>query len=382
MIVASVLVARAVGPSEFGVYSAVMAMGTVIVAGSGGGLGLLGLRRVAQNDFDDAFLRRIGLANLVITLCAAVVVLVLAQLTLGIRRSFLLGGLCGLAFVAFSATSLASGFHSGARNFGRAALGEGLSAASVIVLTIIALAVGLGVGGAILAFGLGTASGAVFLWWRLPKRAEAIAGQSVSPFRIAQVVPFLALGLAAGGYLRLDTMVVAAIAESSVVGYYAAAYRFLGVFNLLGSAFGTVFFSRLSQLSDNRAEWQRVRRQGTLLFILAVLPLLAVLFLSAPVVIRALYGQRFGAAVAPARWLLLSVIPYCLYWPSAHALNSSGYERRWTVILVGGCLIDTALVVLLVPYWGASGAAMAWLAAELGVLVATILAVRASASRA
>ena len=91
----------------------------------------------------------------------------------------------------------------------------------------------------------------------------------------------------------------------------------------MASGFGTVFLSRLSSMGAVGATWHSVRRRGTVLFALTVLPLAVVAWVAMPQLVRLLYGPKFASAATPARVLVVSLLPYAFYLPNAHALNAA-----------------------------------------------------------
>ena len=88
----------------------------------------------------------------------------------------------------------------------------------------------------------------------------------------------------------------------------------------------------------------------------------------APLLIRLIYGAGFAPSVGPARVLLLSVLPWALYWPYANALNAAHREKRIRFLVGLGLVIDFILVWTVGGHFGAIGAAWAWVISESFIL--------------
>ncbi len=375
MFTATVSVARGLGRSGLGTYAVVTSIGALVVGSFGSGVPALALREIAAGRGGGAFLRRLAQVEVVMTAVATLGCAVLCAVFVGGWAGFGYGLLVGLAYILTSMVLLGSAARAGRGQYRRAAMGEGLMGVVQAVATVGALAAGWGLEGALAAIALGALAGALSLWCGL----RLGAGSATPPpgrRMLRQSLPFVGLGLANGGYLRMDAIVVGAVATSEILGVYSAGYRALGPFSLVASGFGTVFYARLSRSSPEGGEWHRVRRQGRLMLVALIAPAVAVAFVAMPRVVAWIYGPEFSAATGPARILLLSVLALAWYWPDAHALNAAGRERTWVLILASGVVLDVALVVAFVPHLGAAGAAWAWVATECFLLVGVSLAAR------
>lgn len=157
--------------------------------------------------------------------------------------------------------------------------------------------------------------------------------------------------------LRLDFLLLSALAGSAVLGTYAIASRYAELLRLPQLAVYWVFYPRFAR--DGRAvATARTRyllpRLG-LLTALAAVPLAA----AAPLVIPLLYGEAFRPAVLAAQVLLVGlageglggvVVPY-LYGTGRPGLNS--------LATGAGLAMTVALDLLLIPRYGLMGAAVA-----------------------
>lgn len=375
---AGVVVARSESPQSFGLYAAAFALGAVAVGGVAAGLPILLLRRAAEGDIDGPVLRRSIRLQVVVSLPAVAVAAGAGAVLLGGWEGAAAGGAAGLFFTANHLATLGQCVQSGRRRFHRAAATDVVAGTLFPVLTFVALELGAGVVGALGAITVACAVSWAVAWTGLPELARP---EGASPVRLRQGLSFSVLGLAKAGYGRLDTVTVGAVAGAAPAGVYAAGYRLLGPFYLVGNALATVYFSRLSEHNGDRPRWLAVRRRGRWALLGSVTAGAVVLFAAAPVVVETVYGARYTGAVGPLRILLLSVVPWALYWPRLSELASVHLEQRATAALGAGLVLNIVLVASVAGASGATGAAWAWVASEVVTLVALVVLSRNVADR-
>jgi O-antigen/teichoic acid export membrane protein len=370
---AGLLVARYLGPDTFGQYAVLLAISTIVVSGPGSGIPVLAQRESAAGRATKDMVRGLLAATLLATTVGVSALAVAGHLLIGGSGGALDGLFAGGSAVILSVAALGSAINSGHGHFRSAAAGEAMIGLLLPTVTACSLLLGLGLGGALGALLVGAAPGALFLVGAARRASDTGSHGPSSSLKgyLSRATPFAALGLANGGYGRLDTVVLRLVAGSTTAGLYAAAYRILAPMAILLSGFGSVFFSRL--LASGPA-WRAIHRRGRWMLLTAISPLIVVAILAAPLLVKVVYGPNFSGAATPARILAVSVIPLALYWPSAHALNAFGRQRTWTGILLGGLGLDALLVALLGRWWGADGTALAWVFTEVIVLAAVQVA--------
>lgn len=366
ILLAGILVARALGPSRYGTYTAAVALGVLTVAGVTAGLPLLILRRSAEGDLDRATLFRAARLQISFSLTAVAVAALLGAIILGGIRGALAGTAGGIGWTTNGFASLGQSAHAGRRRYRRTAAVDITVGVLYPVLTLIMLRIGFGIIGALFAIAIAGLISCFVAWTGLPEFDPTL---SPSRLRITSGLLFSVLGIVSSAYARTDSAILIVVAGSTSTGYYSAAYRILGPFSLLGSAFGILYLSRLSEASTDPQRWSHIRRVGTTLLATISLLGVAVLLIVAPPLIHVLYGHRFYNSIGPARILLLSVIPWAFYIPMSVELNSLHLERRVTVALGIGLVLDLGLIAGLGHEFGASGAAWAWVGSECVMLV-------------
>lgn len=170
--------------------------------------------------------------------------------------------------------------------------------------------------------------------------------------------------------LRLDFVIVGALSGPAVLGVYAVASKFAELMRLPAVAMHYVLYPRFARDGPRRAaeEVRRIMPRATALTATLVAPLVGAAVIALPL----LYGQGFRDAVVPACILLVglsvegaaAVATAYLFGVGRPGVNSWG--------MGAGVAVTVVLDVLLIPRYGALGAAVASSAAY---LVTTVMLV-------
>jgi O-antigen/teichoic acid export membrane protein len=156
---------------------------------------------------------------------------------------------------------------------------------------------------------------------------------------------------------RLDFVLLAAMTGPAVLGSYAVASKFAEVLRLPSLSLSWVLYPRFAKDDAAQAE-SRARRlipRAGLLTVAGAVPLA----LTAGFIVPAVFGEDFRPAIVPAQILLLGlsiegiagVITAFLYGRGRPGLNS--------LATGGGLVLTVVLDLLLIPRFGAVGAAWA-----------------------
>ncbi|GLJ63017.1 hypothetical protein GCM10017576_31480 [Microbacterium barkeri] len=172
----------------------------------------------------------------------------------------------------------------------------------------------------------------------------------------------------------LDVLIVGAIAGPAAAGVYGAATRIASAGSLVDSAIRVVVspvFSRLLHRRDHTALADLFRAATTWLVLFSA-PLYLLLAVFSPLALSLLGPSFEEGAVALAALCLGSVVTFLA--GSVHSVllmsGRSGLAAANKAIAVTA---DVALLLVLVPLWGVTGAAVAWAAAcLLDAILATI----------
>jgi O-antigen/teichoic acid export membrane protein len=200
-------------------------------------------------------------------------------------------------------------------------------------------------------------------------RALAFLGQSKRGLVLGRLDPRLLVEAARYGgrawvgslarflNFRTDQILMGFLASEATLGVYAVAVNASEVLLYLPAAMATALLPAAARAEDGLRTEQALRAFRSAALVTAVAGLAAALL--GPVLLPVLFGEPFQASVAPFLWLLpgalgfaaTAVFSYALVAGSSPGLSSIGP----LVSLVVGFVLD----LMLIPRFGASGAAAA-----------------------
>jgi len=201
-----------------------------------------------------------------------------------------------------------------------------------------------------------------------PPRMEIGVGRTLkasAPLAVNGVLAILSL--------RIELLTLALFRGSLEAGLFAAALKVIELMNVLPAAIAAGAMPALTREAASGADPVRRRTAATVALLAA--PAAAGLVLVAPGVV-ALLGEGYDAAAVPLRILAPALLALFMNTVLLHALIAAGRARRVPVLTAARVAAATALALVLVPRFGAAGAAAGFLLAELLLLA---LATRACA---
>ncbi|CAD5936297.1 Lipopolysaccharide O-side chain biosynthesis protein (O-antigen transpoter) [Planktothrix tepida] len=178
--------------------------------------------------------------------------------------------------------------------------------------------------------------------------------------------PFAMSGLLWVLYYQVDLVMIKGMGFDDQAGLYSASYRILEIFSALPRVIFYVIFTRLARY--HVSEPHRVPEQiykATRLLLVGVLPILLVAISMQGTLVEVLYGAKYSGSVASLRILLssLSVSMFGVF--TQNFLQATGREHFLPRMLFLTASINIFLNTLLIPQWGAAGAAFATLMSEI-----------------
>lgn len=157
--------------------------------------------------------------------------------------------------------------------------------------------------------------------------------------------------------LRLDFLILGALTGPAVLGGYAVASKYAELLKLPGLAVTWVSYPRFARLAEDEAARQSRRLLGPAIgaVVAAAVP---VLLLSGPVILL-LYGPEFADAVGLAQLLVAGMVLSGAAGVASGYLYGRGRPGLNSLVLGLGLVVTAALDVILIPMYGAMGAAIA-----------------------
>ena len=204
---------------------------------------------------------------------------------------------------------------------------------------------------------------------------------SFGSFRIRDIrkacFGFMAIEAATTIYYRCDIILLERLGgDPALVGYYAAAYRFLDGITLLAAPLGIIWFRKLRLLSDETALFGRqIGWMSIAMLLAAVLIIVAVVPFSREIVVFT-FGPEYADSADLLPWLLgalIFILPNGVLTQAAIARNR---ESVYAVAAGGAAVVNIGLNLVLIPKFGGLGAAWATIVTEMFLTVALLFGTR------
>ncbi len=365
--VLGILVARYLGPSEFGIFAGFLGLAQVATLVAGVGIPTWLLRELSnalasQQEAEHAVASRnlsaalalVGSLSAFLTLVA----LSAGHLLVSGNLALALGALMGYMGLLSCSTILEIVFRAH-RRLSRVVVATFLEKLSLLAIVVAATVIEAGIVGIALGY---VAAGLLRLSWDLytirtgdmtPLSRPSVADvrmviRGALPFGLGSTIP--------SGIARLDFFLIGLV-STSTAGFYAVADRFVSVLLIIPVAGAYALYPHLAGRQDAvRATWRMAR----LLALLGVVLAGIAIFL-ADSAVPLLFGSRYEAA-APGLRIMLLATPFLFAVNILVAgLFSGGHERRVLVVMLVAAGSGSVLVVAGGALFGLQGAAAGYM---------------------
>ena len=163
--------------------------------------------------------------------------------------------------------------------------------------------------------------------------------------------------------LSFDVVLLGLLGKRADVGYYTAAYRVCFLVLGIQVALYAAYLAAAAR-ADGPAALGRVVSRSLALASAVSLPILVGGFLVAEPLMTLLFGPAFAVGAPLLRWLLVSISFALGHEAFSGALLASGATRRELAITGTAAAVNVSANLLVIPAYGASGAAMVTAATE------------------
>jgi O-antigen/teichoic acid export membrane protein len=212
--------------------------------------------------------------------------------------------------------------------------------------------------------------------WRA-SGVDASAVTATAPGFVRDVLPIGAGLVLSAVYFRVDLLMVAAWAGVDAAGQYNAVFRLVEALRLFPAALLAVVLPAVFRATTTRT-------LTDLALGLAVFG--AVVggpgIVTAPWIVRIVYGVRYDAAVPALRILMLAFPLLCVNYALTHQLIGWHGGRAYAAVCAAALAANLVLNVRWIPVMGFAGAAWATLWTEVVVSGGCLIGLRAAAPRA
>ena len=164
-------------------------------------------------------------------------------------------------------------------------------------------------------------------------------------------------------FTRLDVLMLEYFKTSEIVGYYSAAFQLAGLAPLITMALTVVLLPKVSGLNSNE-QFKNYIKKVLKYSSLIVLILLPIVLIAKPLIIT-LYGVQYLNSVNPFRILYLALITSIIFNPIGLVLYAINKPDVSAYANLGQLILTFGANYLLIPLYGAIGAAITVMLAQL-----------------
>ena len=232
-------------------------------------------------------------------------------------------------------------------------------------LSILLLRLGYGV--SMLYIVLGSYHGLVLLaYWLILRHSWPEFRLRPSPAQIKLffhlAIPFvLSVGITEG-FGQIDRILLAKLRDADTVGIYSTGFLLIQFLLLLAPSVMNSLFPSLSRVYiDSRKQFTRLTQLLTKLMIVGLFPPTVLILSLAEPFIMTLFGSEYAGSVTIMRLTALAILPSYVSRIWYRATLASNNERMGILVAIVGGVAQLLLNLILIPHYGATGAALAML---------------------
>lgn len=334
------------------------------------------VRTVAQDtEHAAAYLQQVLHLRLPLLLIALVLINVsVAIVEPALTITFLLSSIYVLAgdlYYAFGATLL--GLRAVAARCASGLIGPGV----LLLLVPLAAYFQLAMEQILIAYALSSLLMTGFTWWFTLRRIGGMKTEPVSNLRelLGSSLPLFMLSLLMLAHARTDELMLAGLRGFSDLAAYAAAYKLVEVSRFIIRPVTMVFFPVMSAALTELCpvHYRRDARRligysaaAGLLVSMVVMPL-------APLIVPWIFGADYSEAIAITQVVFLVTPALFAGFTAMTVANALQLDRSAIGIATTGVIANISLNAIIIPQWGAIGAAWTTVATELLIAVGLIL---------
>lgn len=195
---------------------------------------------------------------------------------------------------------------------------------------------------------------------------------------LRQSLPFALLVLLMSFYYRLDSVMIDLLMDKGKqeVGIYAQAYRILEAFNMLGFLFAGLLLPIFSKMIKDKLKVEGLLNISFNILFVPAVAITAVSLMHSQSIMDLLYVEHVHESAEVYAILMISFIAIALTYIYGTLLTANGSLRQLNTIALIGFATNFILNYLLIPKYGAKGAAIATLITQFFVSIAQIVVVK------
>ena len=174
-------------------------------------------------------------------------------------------------------------------------------------------------------------------------------------------------------YSKIDIIMLEKMIGSVEVGYYSGATKFIYPFMFISGAFMTAVFPKLAKHSEEKDKFRNI--QNTAVYYLGGIGvfLSILLYLGADIIFQLFFGDKYDNSIPIFKILVWFLAIVFIYGPISNSLVAKNRIKFLVYLNLFMIILNVVLNFILIPNYGARGAAMTTIVCEIMILVSTIL---------
>lgn len=370
-VVVTFILARALGSSDFGVWSTLFAACQIV--GSFGELGLTQVtvsRAAADPEREPWWLGALFLLRLFVVIPITLVCLAAVLIIAPSAHAQVAGVLIACVALAGAPSVIGAVFQLRVRN--------DISMALLTLNSIVWAAAVVGV--ALLSGGIVVFAGAFLFTTLFTSVLTVIVALRFTKVHLRGTRklwrPLLRVGVGVGiagifvtGYVKLDQILVFELAGSREAGLYGAAYRLLDQVQFIPISVMTTLFPLIAAAYATGKDRVKNLLQASAEYLsMALFPILAFTIVAAEPIMKLLFGPQFAAAAPALPVLAGAFVSISFGYLVGNMVVILELQRRFAIYAALGLVLNATLNVLLIPSYGFLAAAWVTLLTEVTVM--------------
>lgn len=178
-------------------------------------------------------------------------------------------------------------------------------------------------------------------------------------------------------YSYLDSVLLKNFLDDKAVAWYSVAYKIPFALQFLPIAFAAAIFPAMSALfGKDDAKLKSILNYALFYLTLMALPMLVGIWVLSPNLIHTFYGAAYEPAINILRILVLGLFFIFINFPLGTAISSMGMQKYNTLFIFITMIINVVMNIVLIPMYGPSGAAIAFLGSHGALFLMSFLFLR------
>ncbi|MDQ7783363.1 MAG: flippase [Desulfomonilaceae bacterium] len=178
----------------------------------------------------------------------------------------------------------------------------------------------------------------------------------------AEAPTFASIAVFSTIHLSLDQIMLSKLKSVDAVGIYSAADRLLDICRTTPTAFAAALLPVLTrEFLEGVDRLHKLTVDSLRYLFIGTIPVVVGTALLSDQIITLIYGVKFEASIPVLTLHIVSLVPFSMAFVLAQVLIATNNQRVDLAVNIAAAIINFVLNLMLIPMWGAWGAALATL---------------------